>query len=97
MMDLKSMGTPMETNIMRLSDYSLDSYLVDPVMYKNLIGSLMYLVNTRTNISFAMNILSQFMAYLRHYHWVATKHVHRYLHGIVEYGLRYVSGGEGRL
>jgi hypothetical protein len=33
----------------------------------------------------------------RHYHWVAAKHVLRYLHGIVGYGLRYVSGGEVRL
>jgi hypothetical protein len=33
----------------------------------------------------------------RHFHWVAAKHVLRYLCGTVGYGLRYVSGGEVRL
>jgi hypothetical protein len=52
------------------------------------------LVNTRPDIFFAVNTLSQFMVEPRHFHWVATKHVLRYLHGTVGYGLRYVSGGE---
>jgi len=33
----------------------------------------------------------------RQIHWVATKHVLRYLCGAVGYGLRYVSGGEVRV
>ena len=33
----------------------------------------------------------------RHIHWVAAKHVLRYLHGTVGYGLRYVSGEEVKL
>jgi hypothetical protein len=45
MMDCKSMATPMMINLKLLSDSSSD--LVDPTMYRQLIGSLMYLVNTR--------------------------------------------------
>jgi hypothetical protein len=45
MMDCKSMTTPMMINLKLLSDKSSD--LVDPKMYKQLIGCLMYLVNTR--------------------------------------------------
>jgi hypothetical protein len=45
MMDCKSMATPMVTNLKKLRDS--DSDLVDPSMYRQLIGSLMYLVNTR--------------------------------------------------
>jgi hypothetical protein len=90
MMDYKSMTTPMVTNLKLLSDSSSD--LVDPMMYRQLIGSLMYLVNTRSNICFVVNTLSQYMVEPRHVHLVATKHVLRYLHGTVGYGLRYVSG-----
>jgi hypothetical protein len=66
MMDCKSMATPMMKNMNLLSDSS--SYLVDSMMYIQLIRSLMYLVNTRPNIYFAVNTLSQYM--------VESKHVH---------------------
>jgi hypothetical protein len=35
-----------------------DSNFVDPSLYKLLIGSLMYLVNTRLDICFVVNTLS---------------------------------------
>jgi hypothetical protein len=59
MMDCNSMTTPTITNLKKLG--ASDSNLVDPTMYNQLIGSLMYLVNTRSDISFVVNILSQFM------------------------------------
>jgi len=58
MMESKPMITPMVTNLNKLR--SSDSSLVDPTLYRKLVGSLMYLVNTRPNICFAVNILSQF-------------------------------------
>jgi hypothetical protein len=59
-------------------------------MYRQLIGSLMYLVNTRPDICLAVNALSQYMVEPRHVHWMATKHMLRYLRGTIGYGLRYV-------
>jgi hypothetical protein len=56
MEDCKPMATPMITNLMKV--IALDSELVDPMLYRQLIGSLMYLVNTRPNICFAVNNLS---------------------------------------
>jgi hypothetical protein len=50
-------------------------------MYIQLIGSLMYLVNTRLDTCFAVNTLSQYMVEPRHVHWRVAKHVLRYLHG----------------
>jgi hypothetical protein len=61
MMDCKSMTTPMMTNMKKLSDSTSDSDLVDPMMYKQLIGSLMYLVNARPYIFFAVSTLSQYL------------------------------------
>jgi hypothetical protein len=95
MMDDKSMTTPMTINLKLLSDKS--SYLVDPTMYRQLIGSLMYLVNTRLDICFALNTLSQHNVEPRQVHWMETKHMLRYLHGMVGYGLRYVSSGDVKL
>jgi hypothetical protein len=67
------------------------------MMYRQLIGSLMYLVNTRPEICFVVNTLSQHMVESRQVHWMATKHMLRYLRGMVGYGLRYVSGGDVNL
>ena len=54
-----------------------------------MIGSLMYPINTRPIICFAMNTLSQFLTDLRHVHLIATKHILRYLKGKINYGLKY--------
>ena len=55
----RPMSTPMTTNFRKLD--ASESELVDPTLYRQLIGSLMYLVNTRLNLSFPVNTLSQFM------------------------------------
>jgi hypothetical protein len=52
----KSMDTPMNVDIRKVK--VLDSDPVDPYLYRQLIGSLMYLVNTRPNIFFSVNTLS---------------------------------------
>ena len=60
MMECKSMTTPMVSNQKKLSEIASDPYLVDPTMYIQLIGFLMYLVNTRLDICFVVSSLSQF-------------------------------------
>ena len=50
MMDCKAMATCMALNLKLLSDASLES--IDAMMYLQMIGSLMYLTNTRPNICF---------------------------------------------
>ena len=87
MLAYKSIATPMDANLKKLRDSTSNSNFIDPTMYHQLIGSLMYMTNTRTNICFVVNALSQFMFEPRHIHWTSTKHVLRYLRGIVGYGL----------
>ena len=57
----------------------------------------MYLVNTRPDICYAVNTLSQFMVEPKRVHWVASKHVIRYLQGIIELGLKYTHSNDVRL
>lgn len=61
MMDCKSMATPMVTNLKKLGDSTSKLDLVDPTMYRQLSGSLIYPINTRSDICFAVSALSQFM------------------------------------
>jgi hypothetical protein len=95
MMDCKSMATPMTTDIRKVRDS--DSDPVDPSLYRQLIGSLMYLVNTRPDICFVVNTLSQFQVEPRHEHWTAAKHVLRYIRRTINYGLRYTSSSDIQL
>jgi hypothetical protein len=63
--------------------------LIDATLYRQIIGSLMYQTNTRPDICFAVNTLSQFLVEPRHVHLVAAKHVMRYLKGTIDCGLSY--------
>ena len=68
------MTTPMASNLKLLSDASLET--VDATMCHQMIGSLMYLTNTRPDIWFVVPLM-------------VVKHAVRYLKGIVDYGLKY--------
>ena len=56
MLDCKTMATPMDTNLKMSSDES--SKLVDMTQYRKIIGSLIYMMNTRPDTCFAVNTLS---------------------------------------
>ena len=58
-------------------------------MYRQMIGSLMYLTNMRPDICFVVNTLIRFLMDLRHVHLIVAKHVLRYLKGTIEYGIKY--------
>jgi hypothetical protein len=93
MMNCKSMSTTMVTSLRKLHDSDIGLDLVDPTMYRQLIGSLMYMIHTRPNICYAVIVMSQFMTEPRQRHWVAAKHILIYLRGTITYGLRYTSIG----
>jgi hypothetical protein len=87
MLECKPMNTPMEVKLKLLVDTS--SELIDATLYRKIIGSLMYLMNTRLDICFSVNTLIQFLVEPRCVHLVAAKHVMRYLKGTIDYGLSY--------
>jgi hypothetical protein len=66
MMDDNPLTTPMIPSLELHVDLDLD--LVDHSVYKPLIGYLMYLINTRPNVCFAENTLTQYMVDPRQNH-----------------------------
>jgi hypothetical protein len=84
------METPMVTNWKKID--ASKSKGVEATLYRQLIGSLMYLVNTRPDLCFVVNTLGQFMVEPKRVHWVAAKHVLRYLRGTIKFGLSYIQG-----
>ena len=81
------MTTLMTTSLKLLNDDASEA--VDATLYRQIIGSLMYLTNTRLDICFVVNTLSQYMVNPRQIHLVGAKHVMRYLKGSLDYGLKY--------
>jgi len=86
------MNTPMEMNFKKLCGDAARLVLANPFEYRQLIGALMFLANTRPDIYFEVNTLSQYMIKPSHAQWIAAKHVLRYLHGTINLRLRDIVG-----
>jgi len=78
---------PMETNL-KLSRSS-GVLLADPTSYRRLVGRLLYLTITRPDISYSIQLLSQFMDSPRQPHMDAATWVLRYLKSSPGEGLFY--------
>ena len=63
--------------------------LPNPSMYQRLVGRLIYLTNTRPNLTFAVSVVSQFMHAPRTTHLDAVYHILRYLKTSPGLGLFY--------
>ena len=95
MEDYKPMDTPLPGNWKK--EDATSTKVMDATVYQQLVGLLMYLVNTRPDICYAVNQLSQAMVKPTKLFWKAGKHVLRYLRGTSEYGLWYRQTDEVKL
>ena len=68
--DSKIVNTPIEYNC-RLNSHDGES-LSDATLYRQLVGSLIYLTVTRLDISYAIHVVSQFMATPRFPHYAVV-------------------------
>ena len=89
MWNCRPMSSLMETNLHKLKEAEAESPSIASTLHRQMIGSLMYLVNTRPDICYVVNALSQFMCEPKEIHLVAVKHIMRYLQGTLTLRLKY--------
>ncbi|KAL0395161.1 UNVERIFIED_CONTAM: Retrovirus-related Pol polyprotein from transposon RE2 [Sesamum latifolium] len=89
LLDAKSVTTPLPQGVKLCADSG--SFLLDPEPYRRLIGRLLYLGFTRPDISYGVQLLSQFLLHPCTGHWVAALHLVRYLKGTPHTGLFFPS------
>jgi Reverse transcriptase (RNA-dependent DNA polymerase) len=85
MLGAKPINTPMATSA-PLSKFNGEVFQ-DPSLYRSVVGALQYATITRSEISFAVNRVSQFMHAPTTEHWGAVKRILRYLKGSLNHGL----------
>ena len=90
MSECKDIGRPMEVNAKLLVEDT--SPLADIGSYQKLIGSLIYLCNTRPDIAFSLGVLSRFSNKPHGSHWNAGMQILRYLKGTLSFGITYGVG-----
>jgi hypothetical protein len=84
MLDCNSSVTPADTRVKIEEDLSGDE--VDSTMFRQLIGSLRYLCQTRPNISYALGYVSRFMSKPLKPHLLTAKRILRYINDTIHYG-----------
>ncbi|XP_040863136.1 secreted RxLR effector protein 161-like [Glycine max] len=78
-------STQVEPGLRLVKDESEKS--VDSTLFKQVVGSLRYLYNTRPGISFAVGLISRFLDDPKAFHWATAKRILRYLRGTLSYGV----------
>ncbi|KAM2961184.1 hypothetical protein FF1_030791 [Malus domestica] len=88
--DCKPVATPLAMNE-KLTKVD-GSDLADETLYRQMVGSLLYLTATRPYIMFAASLLARFMHNPTKKHMGTAKRVLRYIQGTVNYGVVYEKG-----
>ena len=59
------------------------------MLYRNIVGSHIYITYTKPDLCFGVNYLSKFMKEPKKCHWVDVKYILRYILGNIDYGIQY--------
>ncbi|KAK9675528.1 hypothetical protein RND81_11G012900 [Saponaria officinalis] len=65
---------------------------VDETQYKQVVGSLMYLIVSRPDLMYGVSLISRFSARPTKSHWLAAKRILRYIKGTTDLGVFYRKG-----
>lgn len=82
--------TPTEVGLKLVQN--LDEKKVDSHLYKQIVGSLMYLTGTRPNIMHVVSLISKYMENPKESHLLAAKRILRYLRATTSFGIFYKKG-----
>ncbi|GKC00894.1 retrovirus-related pol polyprotein from transposon TNT 1-94 [Tanacetum coccineum] len=82
---------PVDTPMVEKSKLDEDTQgkAVDPTHYRGMVGTLMYLTASRSDLTFAVCMCAQYLAKPTEKHLHAVKRIFKYLRGTVNRGLRY--------
>ena len=69
---------------------SVSTPLVDNTLYRQLIGSLLYLTHSRPDISYAVSVATRYMQEPHELHWKEEKRILHYVQATIDYGIHYV-------
>ena len=89
MSDCKPAPTPFQFGVKLIVEWTTP--LVDATLYRQLVGSLIYLTHSKPYLPFVVNMVSWFMQQPRESHWHTTKRIMQYLHKTLHYGVFYSS------
>ncbi|XP_059073348.1 secreted RxLR effector protein 161-like [Cryptomeria japonica] len=70
---------------------------IDATSFKRLVGSLMYLTATRSDIMYGVSLISRFVDKPKESHWKAGKRILRYIAGTKTFGILYTSSNDYKL
>ena len=91
MLDCKPVDTPMNPNVKLVPGQG--EPLRDSGSYRQLVGKLNYLIITRLDISFLVNVVSQFLQSPCDSHWDAAIRILHYVKGKPSQGVLYENRG----
>jgi hypothetical protein len=83
----KPISVPLEQNVKLSADEG--DLVEDTTMYKRIVGSLIYMIIIRLDLSYAIGVVSQFMETPRKPHLDAVRHILKYIKHTLECGIFY--------
>ncbi|GKV28920.1 hypothetical protein SLEP1_g37906 [Rubroshorea leprosula] len=95
MKDCNPVSTPIDVGMKLVKNP--EGKKVNSTLYKQIVGSLMYLTATRPDIMHVVSLINRYMESPKEMHLLAAKRILGYLKGTVEYGLFYKKGEKSNM
>ena len=87
-LDSKKLASTPMSSFIKLS-FDPTGVEVDPILYRSIIGSLLYLTTSRPDIAFSVGECARFQATPKESYVTAVKRIIRYVNGTSDYGIWY--------